>query len=82
LTNEGLGYGAYMKKDSNLLSTIDSLPVDEKASLVNYIWDSLYRADKDIEEAWVKESDRRWKSFRQGKTKVITLDEFKKRLGR
>ena len=71
-----------MKKDSALLATIDSLPVDEKASLVNYIWDSLYKADKEIEEAWVKEADKRWKSFRQGKSKAISLDEFKKRLGR
>ena len=71
-----------MKKDAALLVTIDALPADEKASLVNHLWDSLYHADKEMEESWVREADRRWKAFRQGSMKGISLDEFKKRHAR
>jgi putative addiction module component (TIGR02574 family) len=71
-----------MKKDASLLASIDALPADEKALLVNHIWDSLYHPDKSIEESWVRESDRRWKAFRQGDMKGVSLEEFKKRHAR
>jgi putative addiction module component (TIGR02574 family) len=68
-----------MKKDDGLLSTIDALPADERAFLANHIWQSLNTVDAQMEEAWVREADRRWKEFRKGTIGSISLSEFRRR---
>ena len=68
-----------IKNDAELIATIDSLPADARASLANHIWQSLHAIDSSIEESWVREADRRWKDYRQGKSGSISHSEFKKR---
>ena len=62
-----------------MLATIDAMPADERASLANHIWESLNNVDKETEDSWVREADRRWKDFRKGKTTAISHEEFRRR---
>ena len=43
---------------------------------------SLDRPDPEIERAWVAESEKRFKAFKNGKVKAISLEDFQKHIRR
>ena len=68
-----------MIKTNELISEAISLPVEIRTLLVNKLLESLNPPDKDIDELWAKEAERRIEDIETGKVKTIPGEEvFKK----
>ncbi|HDH12889.1 MAG TPA: addiction module protein [Nitrospirae bacterium] len=66
-------------KTNELISKAISLPVEIRTLLVNKLLESLNPPDKDIDELWAKEAERRIEDIETGKVKTIPGEEvFKK----
>ncbi len=62
-------------KTKELISMVESLPVDVKTTLVEKILDSLHPSQKEIDALWAKEAERRVKEIKTGKVKTIPGDK-------
>jgi putative addiction module component (TIGR02574 family) len=62
-------------KTLELVAMVESLPVDIKTLLVEKILDSLGPTDKEIDELWKVEVERRIDEVESGKVKTIPGDE-------
>ena len=62
-------------KTKDLISMVESLPVDIKTELVEKLLDSLHPTRKEIDALWVKEVETRVDDIRTGKVKTIPGDE-------
>ncbi|HQU90684.1 MAG TPA: addiction module protein [Pyrinomonadaceae bacterium] len=71
---------------TDLMETVDSLPIDMKLELVDKILDSLTPRQKDIDELWQIEAERRVEEVRSGKVKTIpgeqVFAEIRQRFGK
>jgi len=67
-------------KTSDLISMVESLPVDLKTKLVEKILDSLYPSQKEIDVLWAKEAEKRVKEIKSGKVKTIPGEEVFKEI--
>lgn len=63
-----------IKKDVLSLKAID------KIHLVEFILTHLDKPDPDIEQKWIDESENRFKFYKEGKIKGVSLADAKKRL--
>jgi putative addiction module component (TIGR02574 family) len=67
-----------MIKTEELISEAISLPVDIKTDLVNKLLESLHPTNKEIDELWAKEAEKRVDAIKTGKVKTIPgQDVFK-----
>jgi len=68
------------------METVDSLPIDMKLELVDKILDSLTPRQKDIDELWQIEAERRVEEVRSGKVQTIpgeqVFEEIRQRFGK
>ncbi len=75
-----------MMKSDELLSMVESLPVDMKTQLIDRLLNSLNPAQKEIDELWAQESEDRVEEIRAGKVKHVdgeaVFDEIKQRLSK
>lgn len=73
-------------KTMELVSMVESLPVDIKTILVEKILDSLRPSQVEIDALWKLEAERRVEEIRSGKVKTIpgheVFDEIRERFGR
>jgi putative addiction module component (TIGR02574 family) len=60
-----------MTKANELISMAESLPVDIKIKLIDKLLNSLHPSQKEIDELWVKEVERRVEEIKTGKVKAI-----------
>jgi putative addiction module component (TIGR02574 family) len=67
-------------KTNELISMVESLPVDIKTTLVEKILNSLHPSQKEIDALWVKEVEKRVKEIRSGKGKTIPGEEVFKEI--
>ena len=68
-----------MIKTDKLFAEAVSLPVEIRIQLVDQLLLSLNPAQKEIDELWAKEAEKRVEQIRSGKVKTIPGDEvFKK----
>ena len=58
-----------------LVSMVESLPIDVKALLVEKLLDSMYPNQKEIDELWKIEAQRRVEEVRSGAVTPIPGDE-------
>lgn len=58
-------------KKNDLISMVESLPIDIKTTLVEKIFNSLHPSQKEIDELWAKEVENRVKEIKLGKVKTI-----------
>ncbi len=69
-----------------LLDMVETLPIDEKALLVDRLLESMYPHQKEIDELWRIEAERRVEEVRSGKVKTIpgeeVFAEIEKRFGK
>ena len=67
----------------DLISIIESLPVDVKIQIADNLLRSLYPKDEEIDKLWIKEAEKRVRELKEGKAKSITgnkvFDELKKK---
>lgn len=67
-------------KTNELISMVESLPVDIKTKLVEKILDSLHPSQKEIDELWAKEAERRIDEIKMGKVKTISGEDVFKEI--
>lgn len=67
----------------NLFREAFELPEEERATLAGLLIEGLEPPpDPDVEEAWAKEADRRWKQIESGTVQTIPWEEVKAKLFR
>jgi putative addiction module component (TIGR02574 family) len=72
-----------MIKTQDLFDEAVSLPVEMRAQLIDKLLRSIHPIQKEIDELWAKEAEKRVEEIKSGKVKTIPGDEvFKKILGR
>jgi putative addiction module component (TIGR02574 family) len=72
-----------MIKTQELFDEAVSLPVEMRAQLIDKLLRSIHPVQKEIDELWAKEAEKRVEEIKSGKVKTIPGDEvFKKILGR
>jgi len=71
---------------ADIMEIADSLPIDMKIELVDRLLDSMYPREKEIDELWKIEIERRVEEVRSGKVKTIpgeeVFAEIEKRFGK
>ena len=58
-------------KTNELISMVESLPVDIKTTLVEKILNSLHPSQKEIDALWAKEAEKRVREIKAGRVKTI-----------
>ena len=71
---------------NELMSMAESLPIDIKTQLIDRLLCSLNPSQKEIDELWAKEAERRLAEVRAGKVKTVpgekVFDEIRQRLSK
>ena len=67
-------------KTNELISMVESLPVDIKTTLVEKILDSLHPSQKEIDALWTKEAETRVLEIKSREAKTIPGDEVFKEI--
>jgi len=60
-----------MTKANELISMAESLPIDIKTQLIDRLLNSLHPTEKDIDELWAIEAERRVKEIKTGQVKKL-----------
>ena len=75
-----------MTKAKELISMAESLPIDIKTQLIDRLLNSLHPSQKEIDELWKKEAERRVNEIKTGKVKTVpgeeVFREIRKRLSK
>ncbi len=75
--------GITIKTTNELFDEAVSLPVEIRAQLVDKLLRSLHPIQREIDELWAAEAEKRVEEIKSGKVKTIPGDEvFKKIFGR
>ena len=69
-----------MTKANGLISMAESLPVDIKIKLIDKLLNSLHPSQKEIDELWAKEVEKRVEEIKTGKVKTIPGEEVFKEI--
>jgi len=67
-------------KTNDLISIIESMPIDVRANLVEIIIASLQPIQKDIDEVWAKEVEERISDIESGKVQMLSGKEVFKEI--
>ncbi len=67
-------------KTTELISLVESLPVDIKTKLIEKILNSLHPSQKEIDELWAKEAEKRVEDIKTGKIETISGKEIFKEI--
>ena len=71
---------------ADIVEIAESLPIDMKIELVDRLLDSMYPRQKEIDELWKVEIERRVEEVRSGKVKTIpgeqVFAEIEERFGK
>jgi putative addiction module component (TIGR02574 family) len=67
-------------KTNELISIVESLPVDIKTKLIEKLLKGLHPSQKEIDELWVKQAEKRVSEIKTGKVKTIPGDEVFKEI--
>ena len=62
-----------------ILDVVDSLPIDMKLELIDHLLESISPTNKEVEDAWKEEVERRIDEVESGKVKLIPLEEVRER---
>ena len=63
-----------MIKVDELMSEIESLPIEIKTELIDRLLNSINPSQKDIDKLWAKEAEKRVDEIKNGKVKTIPGD--------
>ena len=62
-------------KADELMSMVESLPIEIKTKLIEKILNSLHPTQKEIDALWAQEVEKRLNDIRTGKVKPVPADE-------
>ena len=65
-----------------IMDVVDSLPIDMKLEIIDHLLESISPTNKEVEEAWKEEVERRIDEVESGEVELIPLDEVRERLGK
>jgi len=69
-----------------LMSMVECLPIDIKTQLIDKLLKSLNPSQKEIDELWAEEAERRVAEVREGKVETVpgekVFDEIRQRLSK
>ena len=68
-------------KTNDLISMIESMPIDVRANLVEIIIASLQPIQKAMDELWAKEVEERFSDMESGKIQMISGNDVFKEIG-
>ena len=75
-----------MVDTNELISMAESLPIEIKTQLIDRLLNSLNPSQKDIDELWAEEAERRVAEIKDGKVSTIpgeeVFDQIRKRLAK
>lgn len=57
---------------------IRRLRASQKIQLIDFIYESLDKPDLDVQEEWIKESEKRFDNYKTGKVKSYSYEEVMK----
>jgi len=57
---------------------IRRLRASQKNQLIDFIYESLDKPDLDVQEEWIKESEKRFDNYKTGKFKSYSYEEVMK----
>ncbi len=57
------------------MSMVESLPIDLKTKLIEKILNSMYPTQKEIDDLWIQEAEKRYQEIKSGKVKTIPVNE-------
>jgi len=60
---------------ADLMDVVDSLPIDMKLELIDHLLESISPPQKEIDEAWKEEVERRIDEVENGEVKLIPGEE-------
>ena len=63
-----------------ILDVVDSLPIDMKLEIIDHLLESISPKNKDVDEAWKVEVERRIDEVERGDVKLIPLEEVRERM--
>lgn len=63
-----------------LMTIIETLPIEMKIELIEKLLYSLHSPQKEIDELWIKESEKRLKEIKDGKVELIPIQEVFERV--
>ena len=73
-------------KTRDLISMVESLPIQTKTKLIERILNSLHPTQKEIDQLWAKEVEKRVAELKAGKARAISGDKvfqkIREKLGR
>ena len=69
-----------MAKAKELISMVESLPIDIKTQLVEKLLNSLHPSQEEIDRLWAEEAERRVEEIRTGKVNTIPGEEVFKEI--
>ena len=58
-----------------IMDVVDSLPIDMKLEIIDHLLESISPTNKDVEEAWKDEVERRIDEVESGEVKLIPGEE-------
>ncbi len=61
-------------------TSVLELDVTDRIHLAEILLESIDKTDKQIEKIWVKESESRYKAYKEGRIKGISLKHLRARL--
>ena len=67
-------------KANDLITMAESLPIDIKIQLIDKLLNSLNTFQKEIDELWVKEAEKRVEEIRTNKVKTIPGEDVFKEI--
>ena len=67
-------------KTTDLVTIAESLPIDIKIQLIDKLLNSLNPFQKEIDELWVKEAEKRVEEIRSNKVKTIPGEDVFKEI--
>ena len=67
-------------KSNDLISMIESMPIDVRTNLVEIILASLQPLQKDVDDMWAKEVEERISALKSEKVKLISGNEVFKEI--
>ncbi len=67
-------------KTEELLSIVDYLPIDIKLNLIDRLLSSINPSQKEIDELWAIEAEKRVEEIKSGKVKLIDGEEVFKEI--
>lgn len=60
---------------NTIINEAMALPADKRAELADMLLQSLHHpADRDIDQQWIQEAEKRYRDIKKGKVKAISAD--------